>query len=459
MTGPGDASTGNSGPGNSGPGDAAAVTAAEGVATVHVPIVPPDGSTPPPDLALLRLVAGHHPVAPTRGNRELQTHIEPLQDFRAYTAGIVATAAVRALGMRRASGWRQPPLVWPSVSVANFKPGKGSPLTDRTCHSADLGIALALVLGLTRSGGTGTLIATGALGEPDMTARDAPILPVGCLETKFALILKRLEDKSIAGPGRLFTPVTTSDGRPVREAHREVLDAIAGHGLRILPVAGLRAAVAELGAETIPADPLPRWTRAAAAVALTAALGTAGKLVADAYADRPLPLAATADPATGLATPLRAKATDDRSGYIPLPGCRIGAVGRDAVRAGERLILRVESAGGTLDGLHHALVLVSAGSGVKLFTSEMVEAVADGGLNYAIPVAEPAEPGLVVVLARRTRPFDGTAVSRDLRAAMEGLAPTERLNAAANHLRSQAPGYLGIPIQVLKAGDPACADG
>ena len=81
----------------------------------------------------------------------------------------------------------------------------------------------------------------------------------------------------------------------------------------------------------------------------------------------------------------------------------------------------------------------------------------DEGGGLSLPIKGPAEAGKLVVLARRTGPFDTEALRARLAAAVEGKAPAERINAAVNSLVKEAPGYLDYSFQTVE-GKPDCAN-
>lgn len=451
-------------------------------ARVHVPVVPGNGDRTVSGPGLTVVLAGDGPVAPEpkppsgeakRAPKGILPHLEALHSNQATASGEAAVAAVNALGLSRSRAWLprwgsgQP--VWPRLSVEEAMHGVRSPLTKDTCHSAELGLALATLLSLTHRGDrAGTIIATGAVGMPQRWA-GCRIEPVAHLASKFALILEQFgsgRSPALRGPGHIFTPVMEAppkdkqDGeapKPVAETYAKELAAIAKHGFAIHHIATLREAAEILRATRLPAEPWQVWTTAAVAT-----LAGVGCLAGGLYHHgliRDLPL--TLSPVEALPSPVRAAAMD-AGGFRPLPACTAPADGRTALRIGESLLFKVAADGPGFDRLPYAIVWVDEGGGVKVMTDGMIgggRVAADGTLNVPLSAIAPPGKGLAAVVARRLFAFDPAALRAALQSAMDGAPENGRLNAAASVLRASAPGYVGIPIDVLPSTDPGCRDG
>lgn len=438
-------------------------------ARVHVPVVPAGGARVASPLALACFIAGDGPVGltPDRWEQDLEGL---LSGFR--PAGRWAKAAVKALNLPRSQWWLQrwgtglP--VSPHLSVEGVKTGRESPVTGENGHSAELGVALATLLSLTHRGGTtGTVIATGALGQPDPDSGETAVEPVALLDSKLDLILQQLRPDAttgkakLRGPGHLFTPILEPqpDGtlRPVAATHAGVLAQIAAFGFTIHHVGSLREAATILGATKLPLEPWQRRANAAAAAVLALAAGAAGVYGYDRGLDLPLAWA----PVEELPSPLRAVAVG-AADFRPLPPCVAGD-GRPAVRVGESLLLRASAEGASFAALPYAVVWAAENGTVKVFTADMLDGgrvAADGALQMPLTAVDPPGKGLAAVVARRLLAFDPADLKERVETAMNAApTPAGRLNAAAAALRVGAPGYLAIPIDVLPTGDAACRDG
>jgi hypothetical protein len=124
-------------------------------------------------------------------------------------------------------------------------------------RSADLGLALALLLAASRAPRR-LVIATGRLGgQPGGTHHheaDVEILSVGKVPEKLQLIERLGADRRLPrGPRHqdpvwVFTPLTLEDGRPVTEHTLPVIARLAAMGIEVIPVKTLRTAAQRLGA-------------------------------------------------------------------------------------------------------------------------------------------------------------------------------------------------------------------
>lgn len=435
-------------------------------AKVLVPIVPAGGERVVSPMSLLSIVAGDTPhcAAPEQVSQDIAGLGRELR-----LAGRKAKDAAYALKLtpprwwlwRRGTGVPLTPML--RAEDADF--GKGA-VQEENARSAELGIALALLLSLTcRGGAIGTVIATGALSPPKADSGEAAVEPVALIETKLDLILRQLEGVSgphnkIAGPGHLFLPVEElmRDGgrRGVAQTHADALGKIAAHGFAIHYVRSLRQAADILGAVRLPMEPWQVWSNVAAAALISAVAAFGGYRYYDRVHDLPLDWAAV----EGRVAPLRA--AHDGDGFRPLPPCVAPSDGRLALRAGESLLLKAVVPGGRFDDLAYAVLWADGGGGVKVWTGDMAgkgRIGSDGALNFALTAENPPGRGVVGVTARRLSAFDQQELMTRVRKAMQAAPDAGRLNAAEGVMRAVAPGFLAIPIEVLPSGDPACRDG
>lgn len=64
------------------------------------------------------------------------------------------------------------------------------------------------------------------------------------------------------------------------------------------------------------------------------------------------------------------------------------------------------------------------------------------GVSAVLPVEGPSEKNKIVILARRSGPFEPDALRRALEDAIAGKPAAQRINAAVAYLAKRAPGYL-----------------
>jgi hypothetical protein len=377
----------------------------------------------------------------------LEGEISELLQFGLYAAGQQARAAVPAILGR--SGWTR--LVPMALWIQN--PGEAQGLSDENAASAELGLALGLVM-FRHQSAVRQVIATGRVAVRQGDA--AVVAPVHHIARKMQVVLAITRQAGAAAPPGLFlTPATDPDGTPVAQRYAGLIAQLAAIGIEVRPVADLRDAARAVGGLDPIAPPLRRWLgRTAAGIAAFAALGGLAAWALD------RPIALTFEPAAFdggriAATPLRARR--DGGMFRLLPGCD-GRDGTPQYRPGDLVMAKVR-AGSAQDwtrilGRHRlSLVAVTPGNVVKVIPLPGSGELDPGGqLSFAVTVSEPAEEMLLYVLARRLRPVDGERLSRELRAALEPRAPAERLNVATLMLGNQGAGRLGYQLRIV-AGD------
>lgn len=390
-----------------------------------------------------------------------------LNDCRLYPAGTIALAAIRRLDLKPGglalSRWFgvSPGSAYLSVSNAPELYG----LTPENSASAQLGLALALLMHQCQSPAR-VAVATGELAVDDLASvleggRDnVGVKPVGMLAQKFEAIGRLLIDykgAALSSSLPLFFPRRMETGEETAAAHTETLVALEalyraqGVTLAVHPVDSLREAAAILGADRLPTSRLDR--------ALTGAL-LAAPLLAGAAAEehwrlsQPIPMSFAAFRLEdGVEIPTPARIVRGEGGQeIVVPECRNNR-GKPVYAVGDRLLFNVSGGGPYL-----AIATISEHSEVKVFPPQSWGgARPDDGGGLSLPIKGPAEAGKLVVLARRTGPFDTEALRARLAAAVEGKAPAERINAAVNCLVKEAPGYLDYSFLTVEK-EPDCAN-
>lgn len=435
---------------------------------VLVPIVPADGERVVSPMALARFIAGDVPYCPTP--EQVGQDIAGLgASFR--PAGGRAKDAVLAFGLapprwwlgRRGTGAP----VAPQLRAEGLDTGKGK-VSPENGRSAELGIALAMLLSLTcRGGAVGTVAATGALSAPDVKSGETMVEPVALIATKLDLILRQLNGEAgpenrFSGPGHLFLPeeepAPGGGMRGIAATHADALGKIAAHGLAIHHVRSLRQAASILGATRLPMEPWQAWANAGAAALIAGACLFGGHY----YYDRVLDLPLSWETAGGRSYPIRATFDKSAQQFGPLPFCAAPSDGRPALRAGESLLLKVAAGSAGFADLAFAVVWADSGGGVKVWTDAMADGGRvgpDGALNFPLTAENPPGRGMAAVAARRLSAFDPQALAATVRKAMQAAPDAGRLNAVEGVLRATAPGFIAIPIEVLPTGDPACRDG
>lgn len=382
----------------------------------------------------------------------LDPALSELLEAGLYRAGQQARAGARRLRLP-GSGLLAPPRV--ALAVAN--PGDLAGLSAENAASAELGLALALLLYLCQAR-PGVVLASGALAPGDEDP-DVPVRPVHHLGAKLSLIPAHFAQTGAAAPPRLLLlPAQDPDGVAVTRRYEREIARLAALGIETRPVTSLRGAAELLGATRLRRRPAERWLRgglaAAAMAGLLAALGWQ-------QIERPIPLTfapAALDGGRIVDTPFRAS-LQETGGLALLPGCRAGEL--PAYRAGDLLAFRVKAgeaddALGRLLGYRGLLAAVSVESGVKLLPLAEGGRIEPGSLvAQLLPVRGPAEDNLVVLLLRRGRLPDAGALERRLRERLAPLGPAERLSSARGLLQQAAPGSLTYLFR-SETGPEAC---
>ncbi|MBK1720088.1 hypothetical protein CKO27_21015 [Thiocystis violacea] len=398
---------------------------------------------------------------PSDADKRLAPVAAPLLSAQLFESGCVAAMAVRKLGLRPAplAWWqRLRPYAWLEsrrLFAADAIPTLGS--------SAELGLALALLLPSARF--KGVAIASGSLsGEaPELRDRDVAVHPVGRLEEKLRKILDRSEALLAAGrgpsPALCFTPITDDQGRSVAEL--EIVARLRRQGIEVVPIRWLSEAIMRLGCERLP---LMGADRLVLAAGLTFGIGIA--LAASAWLWRayPIPLAFERGGGQAIASePYLACVTTDGRHTIPQPIARQNRI--PWLKGGQKLAWSVRV--GTPDAWdarvlstfgsrgYYLLFAVVSAEGRRILvdhapaddhrkTSPIYRTI-PGELWeqwFQIPPAFEEGECALVILARRDRSFDPNALGRALAAQAGPRQGADWLNSAVNFLQSQAPGFL-----------------
>jgi hypothetical protein len=402
---------------------------------VLVPVVADDGKA----AVLGRMVADGK--LPDPHPAKLEPEISELLSVGLYGAGQMARAAVRRLPRRY---WPRPHAT--ALSVA--KPGELLGLAEENAGSAELGLALALLLFQSQAS-TRCVLATGTLASAG--GGRVRVTPVHHLRPKFAAVEKHYLQTGIARPPTLMlVPDTDPDGQAVLKRYALEARRLAALGIAVVPVSDLADAAERLGALY---SVWPPGARAAFATAVGIVF-LVGLTSATTLALRaPIPLAfADAVAIEGGAvrrTPFRAVLQPEGT-WVSRPPCATQD-GLPAYRLHDQVMFAARTGDrmdwvGRVGGLHVVLVAVTPAPVVKVMPINAVDrSYAPGELIFwAWPVTEPKEPGpvLIAVLAKRLWPFDREGLANDLRSRLKLVETEERLNAARLHLEQIAPGAM-----------------
>lgn len=443
--------------------------------SVLIPIVAPGAEAG----RLLHVLARAGEAGPAVDDpRKLDRTIAALYEHRLYRAGLAALGAVARVARRPTpllGGWLGTGdtghgAVLTAVNGQDFKG-----LTEDNAGSAELGLALALMMQAGRSG-PAAVYATGALDRgatlDGVAAPGVAILPVGGLVAKLAAVGASvgLADGG-AGASRtahLFLPDRTLDGQTTAHVHRaEIAQLVAtfaarGVTLAVHPVATLDQALDVLGIRRLPRPPRER---AAIGLALTGIAAAAIGIGAWGWLTGPVTLAfgtLAAPNGASIATPFATKIDVADGRLVPRPVCR-GPDGVPLFRAGEQLVMKIEVTDETplvrhLGGTRFAIIGLSEISGVREWPEELIGGDGTAPLLVRIPIADGTpETNTIVVLAQRVRRFSGLALRDDVRAVMDKAPREERLNAALAYLARRAPGHL--VYKLATAGEDARCGG
>jgi hypothetical protein len=405
----------------------------------------------------------HHPA-------HLDRAISDLLESGLYQAGQQARAAVRRLKVN--GGWFHRPA---PVALSIVNPGDVAGLAPDNSTSAELGLALAMLMYVTQSP-SGTVIASGAL-EANSADADGPIRAVHHLRAKFAVLEKYFRQSGVSSPPAVFfTPEMDVDGVPIADKHADSVQALRALGIEVVPVSSLRAAAARLKALRLQQRPHEVWLRRggiAGLVLLAVAAGKVSVSVSGALLSRvPIPmefLASALGDGRIVQTPARFHRKSDNISYPALP-CRT-ATGLPLYRVGDTLAAKIRSGSpddwvGMFGPNYHVLVAIAPTGGTGADSKPVIKV-----LPFATPWDGPVRPGekiefsddvqeadeLVVVLAQRFEPFDRDRLAAELHQRLDPLQPSERVNAATNFLRRSAPGWLEYVFRTTSKGED-CPD-
>lgn len=400
--------------------------------------------------------------------------IVPLAKKQMLKTALAGLEAVnRLLGRRGMRVWQ-----------LNTRLGEVSVDTDRLLpnavedRSSDLGIGLALLLGLMASGRPiVALAATGQLGAFKKQAlNDLPVEPVGALEEKLEALLaeKQRGGGAVDAVTYVFTPRETATG--VKVVELDVAQRLQRMpGIKLYPVGSFGEAAAILGIK-----PRPPWRLFA--LAGSALLAVALSVSAARFLARPATLEWLPAEAGWAAEPYVVCLDAQRLPVKPHPVGAAGSLPRVPaqgelawkVKAGqqqeaEHWLYRALQTFGYDTRYHLAMVLIGQSTGVRARTvnlpahseRETVPArVNPGGVwRHRADLDGTAEPSLLVLLANRFQGFDPEALQQALQAELaserhRGPAGID-LEAAKHFLEKQADVSLSFPFQA-DGEDPVC---
>lgn len=396
----------------------------------------------------------------------------PLRKVGLYQAGCAAASAVRKLGI-------EPPIGALYQQVARLawieaqRLQSASPTGPSEGRSAELGLALALLMGASGSPDR-QVIATGALGgQPSGQASDdVEILPVGSLSGKLDLVLTLASHNNLPRFERerellFFTPLTfEQDGEQRDVASLPAVEQLLKFGVRVVPVGRLGEAATILKARRsrhLAADRLLQG--AAAVMALIIAAGVAWHLW-------PNPrITMTFLPAGGMALaaePYQACFTPD-GGYYPVPLDRDGIVRTMPIGSTLGWNIRIEDPGSDdhllgrwtqPDQYHLAQVMLASSSAAKVVTPSLpdgrpVQLPPGGAWEWGWKLTDKPENNMLVLLARPEKPFDAAEIRHALVEQFPAFPADGSLDltAAANFLSSLAPGSVHFNVRTVEGED------
>lgn len=458
--------------------------------TVHIPIVQPgtsEGAAKRREDRLIEIYTQHQGLSPLSAteataaaaidskarDKDWDQVAAPLRKVGLYQAGCAAASAVRKLGIEPPFGalYQQVArLAW--IEAQRLQ--SASPSGPSEGRSAELGLALALLMGASGSPDR-QVIATGALGgQPSGHASDdVEVLPVGSLPGKLDLVLTLASHDSLPRFDRerellFFTPLTfEEDGEQRDVASLPVVEQLSKFGVRVVPVGRLGEAAVILKARRARHLAADRILQAgAAALALMLAAGMTWHLW-------PSPkVAMTFLPAGGVALaaePYQACFTAD-GGYYPVPLDREGIA--RTMPAGSTLGWNVTiDDPGTSEHVfgrwmqpaqyHLAQIMLASSSPTKVLTPSLpdgkpVELSPGAAWEWAWKLTEKPENNMLVLLAQPAKPFNAAEIRRALveRFPADGADSAMDLTAAANFLSTLAPGSVRFNVRTVEGGDP-----
>ncbi|MDH3660866.1 MAG: hypothetical protein OEU92_12725 [Alphaproteobacteria bacterium] len=454
--------------------------------TVHIPIVQPGASeagVKRQEDRLIEIYTQHQGLSPLSApeaakaaaidskarDKDWDQVAAPLRKVGLYQAGCAAASAVRKLGIEPPFGalYQQVArLAW--IEAQRLQ--SASPSGPSEGRSAELGLALALLMGASGSPDR-QVIATGALGgQPSgHNADDVEILPVGSLPGKLDLVLTLASHDNLPRFNRerellFFTPLTFEDDGEQRDVSSlPVVEQLLKFGVHVVPVGRLGEAATILKARRARHLAADRFLQAGvAALALVVAAGAAWHLW-------PSPkITMTFLPAGGMALaaePYQACFTPD-GGYYPVPLDRDGIVRTmpagstlgwnitiDDPGTGEHLLGRWVQP----DQYHVAQIMLASSSPAKVVTPSLpdgrpIELPPGGAWEWGWKLTDKPENNMLVLLAQPEKPFDAAEIRRSLveQFPANGADGGLDLTAAANFLSTLAPGSVRFSVRTVE---------
>lgn len=371
---------------------------------------------------------------------QLERAISELLEVGLYGAGQAARAAVRqALGLR----FFQP--LTARLSLYPLNPGDFLGLGEENSDSAQLGLALALLMCRAQSPAR-VIMATGAL-DIVTGSREVAVRPVAHVGEKLQLLHDaHARPGASPAPALALIPSREPDGADPLQRHAALIARLDAMGTRVVPVATLAEAVRWLGA-TRAWVPWPQ--KLAAAALLGAVLAVGGALGVRAWQQRPIALefVPIVDAAGQVwMTPARGRLVRG----VPV---RLGPLCPEStplMLSDEALVLAVAPADRAAEHVAYALVAVSA-EGLKLLPAPAADR-RDQHLRTWVSMEPGEDLTLVAVLAWRQGGGDLAALESRLRAVIDRTRPGERIARARNLLSGVAPGQLQFLIRSRPAG-------
>lgn len=395
---------------------------------VLIPLVSDSGSGSVGRIAADRGLPPPHPA-------QLERSLSELLEVGLYAAGQAARAAVRhRLGLQ----FWQPGTA--GMSLFPLNPGEFIGLNEENSESAQLGLALALLMCRAQCVHR-VVMATGAL-LPTHGTREVAVSPVAHVGAKLELLAQQhLRPGAPRPPALALIPERDSDGVLTTQRYAVEIARLRELGTDVLPVDTLGAAA--LAIDALSAW-IPPWLQATRIALLSGAVAGAVWLGQAQWLGRHIAL----EFAPVLDSSGRAWLTPARAASDPLRFAALCPGVPPVISDGEALALAVVPA--FAEALSYALVAVSP-SGIKLLP---LPEPSSGGVRAMVPVTGPAESTLIAVLAWR-RPMDLAVVEARLRRRLAGTQPNERIAQARHVLQAAAPGAL---IYLFQSRTPVTAE-
>lgn len=460
---------------------------------IYIPVVQPSGIAPynPRSEAinipqLIEVYSQFHPFKDEESrkldekalNKDWDQIAAPLRKAGLYYAGCVAARAVQKLGLKR-----------PRAALYQFfrshawiegqRLHSSSPQGPTEGHSAELGLALALLLGASDTHRQ-SVIATGALSHnPSSREHDWEVLPVGSLPEKLRLVIQHVKEKGLPNVAKrnvlaFFTPRHfEQNGTLTAVENLKEVQELSRLGVNVVPISWLSEAAQVLHAHNTRYLFYDRLIQLLfggfAAFVLLGASWSWWR-----YQTIPMDYIPT-DPRTLAAEPFVVCAT--KEGNRPLPVRQQGLVHVIAINSTLGWKVKIgdpnswhAKLGSLLNyqGYYVAQVMISEFSKPKIIvprlegTNQPLRILPGGVWQWGWKLNQNMENNGLVLLAQRHTPFNPLDLQKRLlqrfpQAAANAARDQLNVTAAVNFMHRQAPGAIDFIFQTVEA-EPRCTE-